>query len=210
MFCFGPLLLLCCDRTNPRVIFFLPPCAWCVVNAFFNQGPYLVHGEEPHDAEHAGLHDYAGQPAGRGHIRSLQPPSHFAARGLSRQDTFDAEMQGSRDSAYTDPVDSCMDMETDPYEEPEPRRPQCLGHRHPQCQGSWEAEEPEPHRTQGRAHRRPQSQGSWEAEEPDRQNHNRPLRGRGKGRERYCQNDEEALGHNHNDVEAWGHDAYIR
>uniref|UniRef100_A0A8D0BIR5 Uncharacterized protein n=1 Tax=Salvator merianae TaxID=96440 RepID=A0A8D0BIR5_SALMN len=127
-------------------------------------------------------------------IRSVPPPSHFAARGLSRQDTFDSEMQGSRDSAYTDPVDSCMDIETDPYEEPEPHRTHGLGRRHPQ--GSWEAEEPEPRRTHSR--------------EPDRQNHNRPLRSHGKGRERYCQSEEEALGCNHNDVEDWARDAYIR
>ncbi|KAH0626900.1 hypothetical protein JD844_002193 [Phrynosoma platyrhinos] len=169
--------------------------------------PYLVHGEEPHDPEHASLHEYTGQPDVRGQIRSMQPSSHFAARGLSRQDTFDTETQGSRDSAYIDPVDSCMDIETDPYDELEPRRPH-QGRRHPQHQGSWEAEEPEPHHTQYRGHRHPQS--SWEAEEPDRQNHNRPLHGRSKGRERYCQNEEEALGRNHNDVEDWGQDAYIR
>lgn len=167
-----------------------------------------MHGEEPQDAERASLHEYAGQPVGRGQIRSMQPPSHFAAQSLSRQDTFDTETQGSRDSAYIDPVDSCMDMETDLYEEPEPRRPQGLGHRHPQRQGSWEAEEPEPHRGQYRGHR--QLRGSWEAEEPDRQNHNRPLRGRGKGRGRYCQDEEEALGRNHNNVEDWNRDPYIR
>lgn len=146
-----------------------------------------MHGEEPHDAEHASLHDYAGQPAGHGQIRPVQPPSHLAARGLSRQDTFDAETQGSRDSSYTEPGDSCMDIETDPYEESEPRGPRSLGHQ-----------------------RHHQRQGSWDAEEPDRQNHNRPLHGRGKGHERYCQNEEEALGHNRNNVEDWGRDVYIR
>ncbi|XP_033026511.1 voltage-dependent L-type calcium channel subunit beta-1 isoform X6 [Lacerta agilis] len=172
------------------------------------QGPYLVHGEEPLDPEHTSLHDYAGQPAGHGQIRAAPPPSHFAARGLSRQDTFDSETQGSRDSAYTDPADSCMDIETDPYEEPEPRRAHCLGHRRPQ--GSWEAEEPEQHRGHFRGHRHPQRQGSWEAEEPDRQNHNRSLRGHGKGREHYCPSEEEGLRRNHNDVEDWARDAYIR
>ncbi|XP_034990764.2 voltage-dependent L-type calcium channel subunit beta-1 isoform X3 [Zootoca vivipara] len=173
------------------------------------QGPYLVHGEEPLDPEHTSLHDYAGQPAGHGQIRAAPPPSHFATRGLSRQDTFDSETQGSRDSAYTDPADSCMDIETDPYEEPEPRRAHCLGLRRPQ--GSWEPEEPEQHRGQFRGHRHPQHQSSWEAEEPDRQNHNRSLRGHGKGRERYCQSEEEeGLRRNHNDVEDWARDAYIR
>ncbi|CAI5790360.1 voltage-dependent L-type calcium channel subunit beta-1 isoform X6 [Podarcis lilfordi] len=173
------------------------------------QGPYLVHGEEPLDPEHTSLHDYAGQLAGHGQIRAAPPPSHFAARGLSRQDTFDSETQGSRDSAYTDPADSCMDIETDPYEEPEPRRAHCLGHR--RLQGSWEPEEPEQQRGHLRGHRHPQRQGSWEAEEPDRQNHNRSLRGHSKGRERYCQSEEEeGLRRNHNDVEDWARDAYIR
>nr|XP_034990762.1 voltage-dependent L-type calcium channel subunit beta-1 isoform X4 [Zootoca vivipara] len=173
------------------------------------QGPYLVHGEEPLDPEHTSLHDYAGQPAGHGQIRAAPPPSHFATRGLSRQDTFDSETQGSRDSAYTDPADSCMDIETDPYEEPEPRHAHCLGLRRPQ--GSWEPEEPEQHRGHFRGHRHPQHQSSWEAEEPDRQNHNRSLRGHGKGRERYCQSEEEeGLRRNHNDVEDWARDAYIR
>ncbi|XP_039214936.1 voltage-dependent L-type calcium channel subunit beta-1 isoform X4 [Crotalus tigris] len=169
------------------------------------QGPYLVHGEEPHDPEHPGLHSYTGQPVGHGQIRSMVPPSHLAARGLPRQDTFDSEMLGSRDSAYTDPADSCMDIETDPYEELDPP---CLSHR----QGAWQAEEPEPHHFQGHGHRPLQCQGSSEAEEPDRQNHNRSLRGQGKGREHYCQEEEEveALGHNHNNVEDWGRDVYIR
>ncbi|XP_015276279.1 PREDICTED: voltage-dependent L-type calcium channel subunit beta-1 isoform X2 [Gekko japonicus] len=153
------------------------------------QGPYLVHGEEPHNTEHSGLHNYSGQPVGRSQVRPVQHPSHLAARGLSRQDTFDSETQDSRDSAYTEPGDSCMDIETDPYEEPEPRGPH------------------------GPGHRRHQRQSSWDAEEPDRQNHNRPLHGRGKGRERYCQNEEEeeeeTIGHNQNDVEDWGRDAYI-
>ncbi|XP_048373245.1 voltage-dependent L-type calcium channel subunit beta-1 isoform X3 [Sphaerodactylus townsendi] len=153
------------------------------------QGPYLVHGEEPHNAEHAGLHNYSGQLVGHGQIRPAQHPSHLATRGLSRQDTFDSETQGSRDSAYTEPGDSCMDIETDPYEEPEPRGPHGLGHRH---------------------HQR---QSSWDAEEPDRQNHNRPLRGRGKGRERYCQNEEEEeeepVGCNRNEVEDWERNVYI-
>ncbi|XP_077169258.1 voltage-dependent L-type calcium channel subunit beta-1 isoform X2 [Paroedura picta] len=151
------------------------------------QGPYLVHGEEPHKARHSGLHNYSGPPVGRGQIRPAQHPSHLAARGLSRQDTFDAEMQGSRDPASTEPGDPCMDIKADPYEETEPRGP---------------ARRP-PH----------QRQSSWDAEEPDRQNHNRPLRVRGKGRERYCheeeEEEEETAGRNQNDGEDWGRDAYI-
>ncbi|XP_053870638.1 voltage-dependent L-type calcium channel subunit beta-1 isoform X5 [Malaclemys terrapin pileata] len=109
------------------------------------------------------------------------------------QDTFDSETQGSRDSAYTEPGDSCMDMETDPYEEPEPR-------------GGTPGAYP---RGLGRHHLH-QRQGSWDEAEPDHQNHNRQLRGRSKGRDRYCPNEEEAMSRNKNDLEGWGRDVYIR
>ncbi|KAG5854827.1 hypothetical protein ANANG_G00041950 [Anguilla anguilla] len=117
-------------------------------------------------------------------------------RGLSRQDTFDSETQGSRDSAYTEAGDSCMDIETDPYEEPEPYRGGGsrlhLSHAH------------------GR-------QASWEDEgaEPDQENLNRPpvqeQHARTRQRERYCPDPGDtssALGRNKNQ-EDWGN-VYIR
>lgn len=74
------------------------------------QGPYLVHGEPP----------------GEGNLREggpIPPPARAAPpRRLSRQDTFDSETPGSRDSACTEPGNSCMDVETDPGEE-DPRAP---------------------------------------------------------------------------------------
>ncbi|XP_075767875.1 voltage-dependent L-type calcium channel subunit beta-1 isoform X4 [Pelodiscus sinensis] len=153
------------------------------------QGPYLVHGEQLREGERASLHDYPGEPASRGQGRPGQPHGRLASRGLSRQDTFDSETQGSRDSAYTEPGESCMDMETDPYEdlEGEPRGvyPRGLGRSH-------------------------QRQGSWDEAEPDQQNHNRQLRGRSKGRDRYCPSEEEAMSRNKNDLEGWGRDVYIR
>uniref|UniRef100_A0A8C0JDN8 Voltage-dependent L-type calcium channel subunit beta-1 n=1 Tax=Chelonoidis abingdonii TaxID=106734 RepID=A0A8C0JDN8_CHEAB len=144
------------------------------------QGPYLVHGEQTREGEHASLHDYSGELVNRGQGRPGQQHARLANRGLSRQDTFDSETQGSRDSAYTELGDSCMDMETDPYEEPEPRSG-----------------------TPGR-------QGSWDEAEPNHQNHNRQLRGRSKGRDRYCPSEEEAMSRNKNDLEGWGRDVYIR
>uniref|UniRef100_A0A8C8R4X8 Voltage-dependent L-type calcium channel subunit beta-1 n=1 Tax=Pelusios castaneus TaxID=367368 RepID=A0A8C8R4X8_9SAUR len=146
------------------------------------QGSYLVHGEQMREGERTRLHDYPGEPASRSQGRPGQLHACLANRGLSRQDTFDSETQGSRDSAYTEPGDSCMDMETDPYEEPEA----------------------EPHSgTPGR-------QGSWDEDEPDHQNHNRQLRGQSKGRNRYCPNEEEAMSRNKNNLESWGRDVYIR
>uniref|UniRef100_A0A674JMC4 Calcium voltage-gated channel auxiliary subunit beta 1 n=1 Tax=Terrapene triunguis TaxID=2587831 RepID=A0A674JMC4_9SAUR len=143
--------------------------------------------------ERASLHDYPGELVNRGQGRPGQQHARLANRGLSRQDTFDSETQGSRDSAYTEPGDSCMDMETDPYEEPEPR-------------GGTPGAYP---RGLGRHHLH-QRQGSWDEAEPDHQNHNRQLRGRSKGRDRYCPNEEEAMSRNKNDLEGWGRDVYIR
>ncbi|XP_065433549.1 voltage-dependent L-type calcium channel subunit beta-1 isoform X4 [Chrysemys picta bellii] len=157
------------------------------------QGPYLVHGEQTREGERASLHDYPGELVNRGQGRPGQQHARLANRGLSRQDTFDSETQGSRDSAYTEPGDSCMDMETDPYEEPEPR-------------GGTPGAYP---RGLGRHHLH-QHQGSWDEAEPDHQNHNRQLRGRSKGRDRYCPNEEEAMSRNKNDLEGWGRDVYIR
>ncbi|XP_034611895.1 voltage-dependent L-type calcium channel subunit beta-1 isoform X3 [Trachemys scripta elegans] len=157
------------------------------------QGPYLVHGEQTREGERASLHDYPGELVNRGQGRPGQQHARLANRGLSRQDTFDSETQGSRDSAYTEPGDSCMDMETDPYEEPEPR-------------GGTPGAYP---RGLGRHHLH-QRQGSWDEAEPDHQNHNRQLRGRSKGRDRYCPNEEEAMSRNKNDLEGWGRDVYIR
>ncbi|XP_074835456.1 voltage-dependent L-type calcium channel subunit beta-1 isoform X5 [Carettochelys insculpta] len=157
------------------------------------QGPYLVHGEQMREGERASLHDYPGEPVNRGQGRLSQQHARLANRGLSRQDTFDSETQGSRDSAYTEPGDSCMDMETDPYEEPEA-----------EPRGGTPSLYP---RGVGRHHQR---QGSWDEPEPDQQNHNRQLRGRSKGRDRYCPSEEEAMSRNKNDLEGWGRDVYIR
>uniref|UniRef100_A0A8C9SSC6 Voltage-dependent L-type calcium channel subunit beta-1 n=1 Tax=Scleropages formosus TaxID=113540 RepID=A0A8C9SSC6_SCLFO len=171
------------------------------------QGPYLVHGEGKRDgalSERGALHDHEGGLLGRPipqehmYLRSSRAQLRATSgRSLSRQDTFDSETQGSRDSAYTEAGDSCMDIETDPYEEPEPYRGG--GGR--------------PHLGQRRS-----LQASLEDEraQPEQENLNRmPLQeqhGRAKPRERYCQDSGDAsgaLGRNKNQ-EDWGRDVYIR
>uniref|UniRef100_A0A8C4HJL4 Voltage-dependent L-type calcium channel subunit beta-1 n=1 Tax=Dicentrarchus labrax TaxID=13489 RepID=A0A8C4HJL4_DICLA len=108
-----------------------------------------------------------------------------SGRGLSRQDTFDSETQGSRDSAYTEAGDSCMDIETDPYEEPEPYRggggSRLHLAQHHGRQASWEDEGTQPH-------------------------------GRAKLRERYCQDpvDTGANMSRNKNQDDWGRDVYIR
>uniref|UniRef100_A0A3B3ZVB3 Voltage-dependent L-type calcium channel subunit beta-1 n=1 Tax=Periophthalmus magnuspinnatus TaxID=409849 RepID=A0A3B3ZVB3_9GOBI len=149
-------------------------------------------GEEYHsDKPHLPPSQQQTLRSSRGQLRG------GSSRGLSRQDTFDSETQGSRDSAYTEAGDSCMDIETDPYEEPEPYRGGGGGSRL--------------HLQQGR-------RASWEDEgaEPDQENQNHPPQppphhhhpGHPKLRERYCQED---TGRNKNQGQDWGRDhVYIR
>ncbi|XP_069490806.1 voltage-dependent L-type calcium channel subunit beta-1 isoform X2 [Ambystoma mexicanum] len=157
------------------------------------QGPYLVHGDQRTDYtldQRMGMHDYQGDLCKSAHLCSGQIHGRSLTRGLIRQETFDSETQGSRDSAYTEPGDSCMDIETDPYEDPEP-----------DTRGSG-------------AYRgglvRHQRQGSWDEVGPDQENHNRQPKGRSKARDRYCQNEEDVMARNKNDMDNWGRDVYIR
>ncbi|KAK5884675.1 hypothetical protein CesoFtcFv8_018473 [Champsocephalus esox] len=184
------------------------------------QGPYLVHGEQKRDGpltECGGsgtLQDYQTDLGGKPQQQQQQQQQQQAylrssrgqlrggsGRGLSRQDTFDSETQGSRDSAYTEAGDSCMDIETDPYEEPEPYRGGGGSRLH-----------------LAQHHGR---QASWEDEgaEPDQENLNHPPmpsqtqpHGRAKLRERYCQEPVDTganMSHNKNQDD-WGRDVYIR
>ncbi|XP_076608051.1 voltage-dependent L-type calcium channel subunit beta-1 isoform X1 [Chaetodon auriga] len=182
------------------------------------QGPYLVHGEQKRDGpltECGGsgtLHDYQTDLGGKPQQQQQQQQQAYmrssrgqlrggSGRGLSRQDTFDSETQGSRDSAYTEAGDSCMDIETDPYEEPEPYRGGGGSRLH-----------------LAQHHGR---QASWEDEgaEPDQENLNHPPmpsqtqpHGRAKLRERYCQDPVDAganMSRNKNQDD-WGRDVYIR
>ncbi|XP_047215655.1 voltage-dependent L-type calcium channel subunit beta-1-like isoform X3 [Girardinichthys multiradiatus] len=180
------------------------------------QGPYLVHGEQKREGgltECGGsstLHDYERDLGGKpqqqhqqqAYLRSSRGQLRGGSgRGLSRQDTFDSETQGSRDSAYTEAGDSCMDIETDPYEEPDPYR----------GGGGIRLHLAQHH---GR-------QASWEDEgaEPDQENLNHPSmpsqtqpHGRAKLRERYCQDPVDTgsnMSRNKNQDD-WGKDVYIR
>ncbi|KAM6176168.1 voltage-dependent L-type calcium channel subunit beta-1 [Erethizon dorsatum] len=152
------------------------------------QGPYLASGDQPLEratGEHASVCEYPGEPG--------QPPGHHlpgragTVRALSRQDTFDAETPGSRNSAYTEPGDSCMDMETDPSEGPGPGDP-AGGGTPPVHQGSWEEEEEE----------------DYGEDLPDN-------RGRAQSKARYCaEGGGPVLGRNKNELEGWGQGIYIR
>ncbi|XP_061873779.1 LOW QUALITY PROTEIN: voltage-dependent L-type calcium channel subunit beta-1-like [Colius striatus] len=107
------------------------------------QGPYVVPGEPPLEGEHGRPRHGPAELGGSGQGRPPPPPSRPAPRSLSRQDTFDLETPGSRDSAGTEPGDSCcMDIEMDPAEEEPPGPP---GHE------AWEQQDPQGRGLRGRA-----------------------------------------------------------
>ncbi|MBN3273806.1 CACB1 protein, partial [Polyodon spathula] len=159
----------------------------CLQQPGFRDGPLT---------DRTGLREYQpylGKQQQQPYLCAVRPPGQGGGRGLSRQDTFDSETQGSRESAYTEGRDSCMDIETDPCEEPEPYRSANLGQQ--------------------------RQQASWEDEgtEPDQENLNRAhlhsQQVRARERERCCQNtdlEEPMMGQNRNEgVEEWGRDVYI-
>ncbi|XP_058714066.1 voltage-dependent L-type calcium channel subunit beta-1 isoform X2 [Poecile atricapillus] len=89
------------------------------------------------EGEHGRLRQGPGDSGGRGQGRPPPPPARPGPRSLSRQDTFDSEAPGSRDS---EPGDSCcMDIEMDPVEEEPPGTPGAGPQPPP---GSWDGAEP--------------------------------------------------------------------
>ncbi|XP_070250524.1 voltage-dependent L-type calcium channel subunit beta-1 isoform X1 [Myotis yumanensis] len=155
------------------------------------QGPYLASGDQSLDratGEHASVHEYPGE---LGQPPGLYPGSHppgrvGTVRALSRQDTFDADASGNRNSTYTEPGDSCVDMETDPSEGP--------GLGDPAGGGTP-----------------PARQGSWEDEENDYEEELTDNRNRGRNKARYCaEGGGPVLGRNKNELEGWGRGVYIR
>uniref|UniRef100_A0A8C7IWJ6 Voltage-dependent L-type calcium channel subunit beta-1 n=1 Tax=Oncorhynchus kisutch TaxID=8019 RepID=A0A8C7IWJ6_ONCKI len=174
------------------------------------QGPYLVHGEQKREGPRSecggsgSLHDYQSE-GGKQQQQQQKQQTYLHSSGLSRQDTFDSETQGSRDSAYTEAGDSCMDIETDPYEESEMYRGVGGGGsrlhlaQHHGRQASWEDEGAEPDQEN--------------LNHPPMPSHTQPEQhSRAKLRERYCQEPGDTganMGHNKNQ-EDWGRDVYIR
>ncbi|XP_030822012.1 voltage-dependent L-type calcium channel subunit beta-1 isoform X1 [Camarhynchus parvulus] len=94
--------------------------------------------QAPHpEGEHGRPRQGPGDSGGRGQGRVLLPPSRPGPRSLARQDTFDTDAPGSRDS---EPGDSCcMDIEMDPVEEEPPGTPGAGPQPPP---GSWDGAEP--------------------------------------------------------------------
>uniref|UniRef100_A0A5F8G4K2 Voltage-dependent L-type calcium channel subunit beta-1 n=1 Tax=Monodelphis domestica TaxID=13616 RepID=A0A5F8G4K2_MONDO len=155
------------------------------------QGAYRVPGDQAPEravGERASLHEYQGEPQGH-HTGSSHPPGRAGTlRSLSRQDTFDADASGNRNSAYIELGDSCVDMETDPSEGPGKGDP-AGGSSPPARQGSWEEEDEE-------------------EELPDNRNRATP---RGPAKPQYCpEGGGTMLGRNKNELEGWGRGVYNR
>ncbi|KAM9001362.1 voltage-dependent L-type calcium channel subunit beta-1 isoform X1 [Sarcophilus harrisii] len=157
------------------------------------QGAYRMPGDQAPEraaGERASLHEYQGElgPAQGLHAGGHPPARAGTLRALSRQDTFDADASGNRNSAYIELGDSCVDMETDPSEGPGPGDP--AGSSSPPArQGSWEEEDEE-------------------EELPDNRNRATP---RGPAKAQYCPEGGGAvLGRNKNELEGWGRAVYNR
>ncbi|XP_074117463.1 voltage-dependent L-type calcium channel subunit beta-1 isoform X5 [Sminthopsis crassicaudata] len=157
------------------------------------QGAYRMPGDQAPEravGERASLHEYQGElgPSQGLHAGSHPPARGGTLRALSRQDTFDADASGNRNSAYIELGDSCVDMETDPSEGPGPGDP--AGSSSPPArQGSWEEEDEE-------------------EELPDNRNRATP---RGPAKAPYCPEGGGAmLGRNKNELEGWGRAVYNR
>ncbi|XP_043860462.1 voltage-dependent L-type calcium channel subunit beta-1 isoform X2 [Dromiciops gliroides] len=158
------------------------------------QGAYRVPGDQPPEravGERASLHEYQGelgQTPGL-HTGNHPPGRAGTLRALSRQDTFDADASGNRNSAYIELGDSCVDMETDPSEGPGPGDP-AGGSSPPARHGSWEEEDEE------------------DEELPDNRNRATP---RGPAKPQYCPEGGGAMvGRNKNELEGWGRGVYNR
>ncbi|XP_032871211.1 voltage-dependent L-type calcium channel subunit beta-2 isoform X4 [Amblyraja radiata] len=115
-----------------------------------------------------------------------------ASRGLERQETFDSEMEDSRDSVYIEPKDDCMDSHGDHYSSHQ-------DHNHTEeVQGDCS------HRHRESRHR------SKEQEREQDHNERNKQRSRHKSKDQHCERDGDVASKKRNDVGEWNQDAYIR
>ncbi|XP_043546336.1 voltage-dependent L-type calcium channel subunit beta-2-like isoform X7 [Chiloscyllium plagiosum] len=113
-----------------------------------------------------------------------------ASRGLERQETFDSDTKGSRDSVYIEPKDDYTDSAGDHYSS---------HHNHteePQGDGT--------HRHKESRHR------SRERDREQDHNERNKQRSRHKSKDRYCDKDGDVASKKRNDVNEWSQDVYIR
>ncbi|XP_072910714.1 voltage-dependent L-type calcium channel subunit beta-2-like isoform X6 [Hemitrygon akajei] len=114
------------------------------------------------------------------------------SRGLERQETFDSEMEDSRDSVYIEPKDDYTDSHGDHYTSHQ-------DHNHTEeVQGDCT------HRHRESRHR------SKEQEREQDHNERNKQRSRHKSKDRHCERDGDVASKKRNDVSEWNQDVYIR
>ncbi|XP_051871814.1 voltage-dependent L-type calcium channel subunit beta-2-like isoform X4 [Pristis pectinata] len=114
------------------------------------------------------------------------------SRGLERQQTFDSEMEDSRDSVYIEPNDDYTDSHGDHYSSHQ-------DHNHTE-----EVQGDSTHRHRESRHR------SKEQEREQDHNERNKQRSRHKSKDRHCERDGDVASKKRNDVSEWNQDVYIR
>ncbi|XP_074918409.1 voltage-dependent L-type calcium channel subunit beta-2 isoform X2 [Chelonoidis abingdonii] len=114
------------------------------------------------------------------------------SRGLSRQETFDAETQDSRDSAYVEPKEE-------------------YSHEHGDHNDSHRdhSHRDESHGSSDHRHRESRHRSKERDREQDHNECNKQ-RSRHKSRDQYCDKDGEVISRKRNDTGDWNRDVYIR
>ncbi|XP_078394520.1 voltage-dependent L-type calcium channel subunit beta-2-like isoform X2 [Cetorhinus maximus] len=115
-----------------------------------------------------------------------------ASRGLERQETFDSDTKGSRDSVYIEPKDDYTDSP---------------GHHYSSHQVHNHTEESQgdgTHRHRESRHR------SRERDREQDHNERNKQRSRHKSKDQYCEKDGDVASKKRNDVGEWNQDVYIR
>uniref|UniRef100_A0A4W3H2F6 Voltage-dependent L-type calcium channel subunit beta-2 n=1 Tax=Callorhinchus milii TaxID=7868 RepID=A0A4W3H2F6_CALMI len=137
------------------------------------------------------------EPVKKSHHRPSSSAHHHnhrsaASRGLSRQETFDSEMQDSRDSVYIEPKDDYTESHGDHYGTHQ-------DHNHTEeVQGGSD------HRHRESRHR------SKERDREQDHNERNKQRSRHKSKDRYYERDSDVVSKKRNDVSEWNRDVYIR
>ncbi|XP_067869586.1 voltage-dependent L-type calcium channel subunit beta-2-like [Heterodontus francisci] len=114
-----------------------------------------------------------------------------ASRGLERQETFDSDIEDSRDSVYIEPKDDYMDSHGDRYSSHQV-------HNHTE-----ELQGDSTHRHRESRHR------SKERDREQDHNERNKQRSRHKSKDRYCEKDGDVASKRRNDVSEWNQDVYI-
>ncbi|XP_041039987.1 voltage-dependent L-type calcium channel subunit beta-2-like isoform X2 [Carcharodon carcharias] len=115
-----------------------------------------------------------------------------ASRGLERQETFDSDIKGSRDSVYIEPKDDYTDSPGDHYSSKQV-------HNHTE-----ESQGDGTHRHRESRHR------SKERDREQDHNERNKQRSRHKSKDQYFEKDGDVASKKRNDVGEWNQDVYIR